>query len=40
VWRATAESVNPAGDGSGIAKFVRTVLAALDNEKLIAPPRK
>jgi len=40
VWRATAESVNPAGDGSGIAKFVRAVLAALDNEKLIAPPRK
>lgn len=40
VWRATAESVNPAGDGSGIGKFVRAVLAALDNEKLIAPPKK
>ena len=40
VWRSTAESVNPAGDGSGIAMFVRTVLAALDDEKLIAPPQK
>jgi len=38
VWRAAAESVNPAGDGSGIAKFVRAVLDALDEEKLIAPP--
>jgi len=38
VWRATAESVNPTGDGSGIAKFVRAVLDALDEEKLIVPP--
>jgi len=38
VWRAAAESVNPAGDGSGIAKFVRAVLDALDEEKLIVPP--
>ena len=37
VWRATAEAVSPSGDGSGIAVFVRTVLAALDDEKLIAP---
>jgi len=36
VWRATAEAVNPSGDGGGIAMFVRTVLAALDDEKLIA----
>jgi hypothetical protein len=29
VWRSTIESVDPAGDGSGIAAFVRSVLAAL-----------
>jgi hypothetical protein len=40
VWRVTAESVNPAGDGSGIARFVRTVLAALEEEKLIPPQKR
>jgi hypothetical protein len=39
VWRATAESVNPAGDGSGIARFVRAVLVSLDGETLIPPAR-
>ncbi|OPY08957.1 MAG: hypothetical protein A4E67_00883 [Syntrophaceae bacterium PtaB.Bin038] len=39
VWRATAESVNPTGDGSGIARFVRAVLVSLDGEKLIPPAR-
>ena len=34
VWRSTIESVDPAGDGSGIAAFVRSVLAALGEEKL------
>lgn len=37
VWRSTVESINPAGDGSGISRFVRTVLTALDDEKLISP---
>lgn len=40
VWRANAEAVNASGDGSGIVKFVRTVLGALDDEKLIAPASK
>jgi hypothetical protein len=35
VWRSTVESVEPSGEGSGIPKFVRTVLAALEDEKLI-----
>jgi hypothetical protein len=35
VWRSTIESVDPAGDGSGIAAFVRAVLAALGDEKLL-----
>jgi hypothetical protein len=39
VWRSTVESVNPAGDGSDIRRFVRTVLTSLQNEKLIPPAR-
>jgi hypothetical protein len=35
IWRSTIESVDPSGDGSGVATFVRTVLAALEDEKLI-----
>jgi hypothetical protein len=35
VWRSTIESVDPAGDGSGIVAFVRAVLAALGDEKLL-----
>jgi hypothetical protein len=36
VWRATAEAVNPAGDGRGIARFVTMVLKALEEEKLLS----
>jgi hypothetical protein len=39
VWRSTVESVNPAGDGSDIRRFVRTVLTSLGNEKLFPPAR-
>lgn len=35
VWRATADAVNPAGDGSGIPRFVTMVLKALAEEKLL-----
>jgi hypothetical protein len=35
VWRSTIESVEPTGDGSGIAAFVRAVLDALGDEKLL-----
>jgi hypothetical protein len=35
VWRSTIEAVNHSGAGSEIPKFVRTVLSALGDEKLI-----
>jgi hypothetical protein len=35
IWQSTIESVDSAGDGSGIPRFVRTVMDALDGEKLI-----
>lgn len=40
VWRATVESVNPSGDGSGISKYVQRMLAALDDERLLAASGK
>ena len=35
IWHSTVESVNPSGEGKGIPRFVRTVLSALGDEKLI-----
>ena len=35
IWRSSIESVNPSGEGSEIPRFVRTVLYALGEEKLI-----
>jgi len=35
VWRSTAEAVDPAGDGRGIARFVTVVLKTLADEKLL-----
>ena len=35
IWRSAVESVNPSGEGREIPRFVRTVLSALGDEKLI-----
>jgi hypothetical protein len=35
VWRSTIESVDPSKGGSGIPRFVRTVLSALGDGKLV-----
>ena len=39
VWRSTAESVNPAGDGSGIPRFVNLVPKAFEKDKLVEPAK-